>query len=144
MECKAYPTDVNDDEWASVASYLALMTADAPQRDQNWREVFTGLRWIVRAGAAGRLRPHDFLPWDMVSPQSQRWLQAGVFDAIVHGRPLQLPPASGTRAGDDGATRRRGSTVPMAVDTLGHLLAAHVTAANAQDRDLGGTWAHQV
>ena len=42
--------------------------------------------------------------------------------------------ASGTRAGSDSAKRRRGSKVHMAVDILGSLLAAHVTAANEPDR----------
>jgi hypothetical protein len=43
-------------------------------------------------------------------------------------------PESGPRAGDDGATRQRGSRGQMAVDTLGPLLAVHVTAAHAQER----------
>ncbi|HEY0784721.1 MAG TPA: transposase, partial [Acidobacteriaceae bacterium] len=41
---------------------------------------------------------------------------------------------SGTRAGYDGAKRKRGSKVHMAVDTLGHLLALHVTPADVGDR----------
>ena len=32
----------------------------------------------------------------------------------------------------------------MAVDTLGHLLAVHVTAANAQDRSQGSRLAEKV
>ena len=43
-------------------------------------------------------------------------------------------PESGTRAGYDGAKRKRGSKVHMAVDTLGHLLALHVTPADVGDR----------
>ncbi len=31
--------------------YLALVREDAPQRTHDLREVFNGLRWIVRAGA---------------------------------------------------------------------------------------------
>jgi transposase len=58
-----YPSDINDEEWAFVASYLILMTEDAPQREHSLREVFNGLRWIVRAGAAWRLMPHDLPPW---------------------------------------------------------------------------------
>ena len=54
--------------------------------------------------------------------------------AILDSRPRQSSPESGHRAGYDGAKRKRGSTVPMAVDTLGHLLALHVTPANEQDR----------
>jgi hypothetical protein len=29
------------------------------------------------------MMPHDRLPWYTVSQQSQRWLNAGVFEAIV-------------------------------------------------------------
>jgi hypothetical protein len=43
--------DVTDEEWALVAPCLTLMSEDAPQRTYSLREVFNGLRWIVRAGA---------------------------------------------------------------------------------------------
>lgn len=41
---------------------------------------------------------------------------------------------SGHRGGYDGGKRKKGSKVHMAVDTLGQLLALHVTPANEQDR----------
>src|SRR5205823_7500957 len=122
-----YPSDVSDDEWALVAPYLTLMTEDAPQREHPWRAVFNGLRWLVRTGAQWRWMPHDLPPWYTVSQQTQRWLRAGVFEAIVQdlravlrlaagraaapfdARTLQSSPESGARAGDDGAKRRRGS-----------------------------------
>jgi transposase len=47
---------------------------------------------------------------------------------------MQSTPESGSRAGYDGAKRRKGSKVHLAVDTLGHLLALRVTAASEQDR----------
>ena len=53
---------------------------------------------------------------------------------ILDSRTLQSTPESGVRAGYDGAKRRKGSKVHAAVDTLGHLLALHVTAADEQDR----------
>ena len=166
MERKPYPSDVSDDEWALVAPYLTLITDEAPQREHSLRDVFNGLRWIVRAGAAWRLMPHDLPPWHTVYQQSQRWLKAGVFEAMVHdlrevlrvaqgrnpqpsaaifdSRTVQSTPESGTRAGYDGAKRRRGSKVHMAVDTLGHLLALHVTAANEQDRSQVSILAEKV
>jgi transposase len=166
MARQAYPSDISDDEWAFVAPYVTLMTEDAPQRMHSLREVFNGLRWLVRTGSAWRLMPHDLPPWYTVYQQSQRWLKAGVFETLVHdlrallrlaqGRPaepsaaifdsrtLQSTPESGTRAGYDGAKRKRGSKVHMAVDTLGHLLAAHVTAANEQDRSQIGPLAEKV
>jgi len=166
MKQKAYPSDVTDDEWAFVAPYLTLMTEAAPQRDYPLREVFNGLRWIVRAGAPWRLVPHDLPPWWVVYQQSQRWIKAGVFEAMVHdlrailrlakgrqeqptaaifdSRTLQSTPESGGRAGYDGAKRRKGSKTHIAVDTLGHLLALRVTPANEQDRDQVDELAHQV
>jgi transposase len=83
MVRQAYPSDVSDDAWALVAPYFILMTEAAPQREHSLREVFNGLRWIVRAGAAWRLMLHDLPPRPTVYQQSQRWLKAGVFDAIV-------------------------------------------------------------
>lgn len=62
MTHKAYPMDVRDDAWALVAPYCTLMTAEDPQRDHRLREVCNGLRWIVRAEAAWRLRPQDRPP----------------------------------------------------------------------------------
>ena len=54
--------------------------------------------------------------------------------AILDSRTLQSSVESGSRAGYDGAKRRKGNKVHLAVDTLGHLLALCVTAANEQDR----------
>src|SRR5215211_8132541 len=81
---KPYPCDVSDEEWAFVAPYLALLREDIPQRTHKLREVFNGLRWIVRSGAPWRMLPHDFPPWEAVYQQTQRWLTAGAFEAMVH------------------------------------------------------------
>ena len=64
--------------------------------------------------------------------------------AILDGRTLQSTCESGPRAGYDGCKRKKGSKVHMAVDTLGHLLAVHVTPANEQERAQVGELAQQV
>ena len=134
---------MSEEEWALVVSYLTLMTEEAPQRAYSLRAVFNALRWMARTGASWRMMPQDFPPWPAVYQQTQRWLKAGVFEAIVedlravlrvaHGRELQpsagildsrtlqSSPESGQRAGYDGAKRKRGSKVHIAVDTLGQL-----------------------
>jgi transposase len=153
---KPYPSDVSDEEWAFVVPYLTLMTEAAPQRRHDLREVFNGLRYVVKTGAPWRWMPHDLPHWEAVYQQSQRWLRAGVFEALVHdlrallrlpagrapeptavifdGRTLQSTPESGHRAGYDGHQRKQGSKTHAAVATLGHLLALVVTPANEQER----------
>jgi transposase len=153
---KPYPSDVSDEEWAFVAPYLTLMTEAAPQRRHDLREVFNGLRYVVKTGAPWRWLPNDLPPWEAVYQQSRRWRRAGVLEAIVHdlrallrlaagrppeptavildGRTLQSTPESGARAGYDGHKRKKGSKTHAAVDTLGHLLALYVTPASEQER----------
>ena len=62
---------------------------------------------------------------------------------MLGSRTRQSTPESGHRAGYDGAKRRKGRKVHVAVDTLGHLLAAVLTPANEQDRDQVGALAHE-
>ena len=69
---------------ALVTPYLTLMTEEAPQRDFPLREVFNGLRWIVRTGAPWRWMPHDLPLWNVVYQQSMRWIKAGVFESLVY------------------------------------------------------------
>lgn len=159
MEAKArkpYRSDVSDEEWAFVMPYLMLLPLDAEQRKYDLREVFNALRWMARTGAQWDYLPHDFPPSNIVSEQAWRWMKRGVFEDLVHdlretlrllsdrnaqpsaaiydGRTLQSSPESGGRAGYDGAKKRKGSKVHMAVDTLGHLLALLVTSADEQER----------
>lgn len=163
---KRYTTDVSDEEWAFAAPYLTLMEEGAPQRIYPLREVFNGLRYLAKCGTPWRLMPHDLPPWEVVYQQTQRWIRAQVFEAMVHdlreilrlqggrkaqptavvidSRTLQSTPESGARSGYDGAKRRKGSKVHIAVDTLGHLMALHVTPADEQDRAQVGLLAEQV
>jgi len=163
---RGYDSDVSDEEWAFCAPYLTLMKEEAPQREYPLRELFNALRWLIRMGGVWRLMAHDLPPWSAVYQQTQRWIGAGCFEDMAHdlrellrlkeersaqptavildSRTLQSTPESGGRAGYDGAKRRKGSKVHAAVDTLGHLLALHVTAANEQDRDQVGILAAKV
>ncbi|MGF6855357.1 transposase [Paraburkholderia sp. CI3] len=103
---------------------------------------------------------------EMVYQQTQRWLNAGCFEAMVSdlrsvirvaqqhqgqpsagildGRTLQSTCESGPRAGYDGHKRKRGSKVHMAVGTFGRLLAVHITPANEQERAQVAELARQV
>ena len=151
-----YASDVSDEGWAFCAPYLTLMKEDAPQREYTMRALFNAVRYMVRAGCPWRMIPNDLPPWHTVHQQAQRWIKAGCFETMAHdlrkmlrllaqkqtqptavildGRTLQSTPESGSRAGYDGYKRRKGSKVHAAVDTLGHLLAVKVTAANEQER----------
>lgn len=79
-----YSSDVTEDEWAFVLPYVTLMREDAPQRHHDLREIYNALRWMVSAGAPWRMLPTNFPPWEAVYQQTDRWLKAGAFEAMVH------------------------------------------------------------
>src|SRR5271168_540049 len=152
-----YPSDVTDEEWSFVLPYVLLCREDSPQRRHELRAVFNAVRYVARTGGQWRYLPRDLPPWFVVYQQMQRWLAAGCFEFLVEdvrsllrewagkkgqptavlidSRTLQSTPESGARAGYDGAKRRKGSKVHIAVDTLGHLLALTVTPADQGDRE---------
>ena len=153
---KPYPSDVSDEEWALVAPCPTLLPETAGQREHPLREVFDGLRYIVKTGAPWRWMPNDPPPWHAVHQQAQRWLAAGCFAAlaedlravlrlaagraaepsaaILDSRTLRSSSEGGERAGYAGARRKQGAKLHLAVDTRGHLLALHVTSASVDDR----------
>jgi len=163
---RTYPSDVTDEEWSFVLPYLLLLREDARQRQYALRELFNTLRYVVRTSCTWRYLPRDLPPWATCYQQWARWRDARVFEALIDdlrqllrlhsdrpaapravildSRTLTSPPESGQRAGYDGAKHRKGSKVHVAVDTLGHLLAAVVTPANAQDRAQVGVLAQEV
>jgi len=149
-----------------VLPYLLLCREDSPQRKHDLRTVFNAVRYVARTGGQWRFLPRDLPPWWVVYQQMQRWIAAGCFELLVEdvrsllrvwggrkgqptavcidSRTLQSTPESGARAGYDGAKRRKGSKVHIAVDTLGHLLALTVTPADQGDRTQVAALAEQV
>ncbi|MBZ9753645.1 IS5 family transposase [Deinococcus sp. HMF7604] len=156
MRRRAYPSDIDDETYAFLLPYLALSPEDAPQRRYPLREVLNALLWLSRTGAQWAYLPHEFPPPEIVRSQAKRWFQAQCFENAVHdlrlfcrvkqkkhgeptaiivdSRTLQSTPESGHRAGFDGAKKRKGTKVHLAIDTLGHLVALMTSPANEQDR----------
>jgi transposase len=104
---KPCPSGVSDDEWSLVVPYLTLMREDARQREHPLRELFNGLRNVIRYGIARRAMPNDLPPWPAVCQQSQRWLAAGRFKALAHDLRAVLRLAGGRAEEADGGDHRQ-------------------------------------
>jgi putative transposase len=113
------------------------------------------LCWL-RAGCAWRLLPHDLPPWKTVYHSVRCWRLEGCWPRILRvlrarerirarsaadaergdpGQPKREDHRVGGRYGYDSAKRVNGRKRHLLVDTLGLLLAVHVTAADVSDRD---------
>ncbi len=95
---EAYPSDVSDEEGALVAPYLLLLQEGSGQQEHSLREVFSGLRSVVKTEASWRWMPNDLPPWAAVYQQAQRRLASGCFETLAADLRAVLRLAAGRPA----------------------------------------------
>ena len=153
---QAYPTDLNDTEWAIIKQYLPEAATTGRPRKHGWREILNGIFYILRTGGAWRMMPHDLPPWKTVYHYFRLWRTEGIWEAlnsvlreavrIQAGKDAEASAAiidsqsaktaeGGEERGYDAGKKVNGRKRHIVVDTLGLLLLVTVTAGNVADRD---------
>ena len=80
---QAYPTDLNDTQWALIAPLLPeKQTKRGRPRTWTYRDVIDAILYIVRGGCAWRLMPHDLPPWQTVYGYYWQWCNTGLWPKI--------------------------------------------------------------
>lgn len=79
---RGYPSDFTDAEWA-VFEPLLRQYATALPKEHDLRDVFNGIRYLLRTGCQWRYLPHEYPPWRTVQNWFQRWSKDGTFDKVT-------------------------------------------------------------
>lgn len=95
MTREAYSTDLTDDEWRRVEPLIPAAKAGGRPRSVEVREVLNAIRYLLRAGCAWRLLPHDLPPWETVYAYFRRWQADGTWEAIAAALRRELRVAQG-------------------------------------------------
>lgn len=99
MKRPVYTTDLTDRQWALLKPLIPPAQPGGRPRGVNIREVLNAICYILRAGCAWRLLPHDFgLPWQTVYYYLRRWQQDGTWEGI-HTR-LRASASPGAQSAD--------------------------------------------
>ena len=155
---QAYPTDLNDTEWAQIAPYLPEAKSTGRPREIPWREIMNGMFYMVKNGCVWRALPHDLPAWQTVYYYFRLFQKSLLWEKLnriirerVRVKEGREPQASamiidsqsaksaegGEKVGFDGGKLVKGRKRNLITDTIGLVVLAKVTAANVQDVHAG-------
>ncbi len=151
----SYDTDLTDEQWLKIVGLFPKTNHRGRPRTQDFREITNAILYLVRAGCAWRLLPHDFPKWQTVYYYFRRWQKEEVWPTIHDtlraevrvqaGRnvepsagiadPQSIPTGHhGLFKGFDGGKLIKGRKRHILVDVMGLLLAVLVHSASIQER----------
>jgi len=82
MERKPYSTDLTDAQWAVLEPFFPPIQREdgltGRPRVYSYREILNGIFYIVRAGCAWELMPHDLPPWLTCYHYFRLWSKNGL------------------------------------------------------------------
>ncbi len=152
----SYPTDMSDAQWELLLPLLPAAKAGGRPRSVDLRAIINAIFYIVVAGGAWRMLPHDFPKWQTVYHYFRAWRLEGTWEKIhtqcvewertIQGHEAVPSAASmdsqsvktglptAITIGFDGGKKTKGRKRHLMVDTLGLVMMVVVTAANVSDQ----------
>jgi putative transposase len=77
-----YTTDLTDEEWQILKPLLPPAKSGGRPRRYPMREVLNGIQYVLRAGCAWRLMPHDLPHWQTAYQTWRAWRRDGTWVRI--------------------------------------------------------------
>ena len=155
MSRDPYQTDLTDAQWEKIAMLIPPAKPGGRPRTIDMREILNAIVYILCAGCAWRLLPHDFPKWQTVYYYFRRWQADGSWEKmhwflraevrVREGRNVEASAAiadtqsvktagPAIESGYDGGKNILGRKRHILVDTLGLLLAVFVHDAHRSDQ----------
>ncbi len=154
---KAYPSDLSDEQWQQIAALIPEPSKEGRIAHIERRELVNAILYVLRTGCSWRQMPHDLPNGKTAHHYFRLWSKTGIWEAImthlrqvsrlrlgreaepsaaiIDSQSIKTGPVRGGEKGYDAGKKIWGRKRHVLVDTLGHLLAVKVHAANLADRE---------
>jgi putative transposase len=80
---KPYPSDLTDEQWATVEPLIRVKTRMGRPRMHSMREVVNALLYLKRSGCQWDMLPHDLPAKSTVYNHFSRWRNDGTWQQIL-------------------------------------------------------------
>jgi transposase len=79
---RRYPSDLSDQQWNRIEPLIPPPKLGGRPRKVDMREIVNAILYLVRAGCAWRMLPHNFPPWGTVHYYYWLYRRTGVWQRI--------------------------------------------------------------
>lgn len=84
MEPRAYPTDLTDEQWKTIAEFFPAIARkdgrNGRKRLYSYRPILNGIFYVTRAGCAWNLMPHDLPSPATCYHHFRKWSRSGLLE----------------------------------------------------------------
>jgi putative transposase len=82
MESRRYPTDLSDEEWGLLKTYLPASKWRGRPRLHSPREILNAVFYLLKSGCQWRMLPREFPPWKTVFHYFRAWRLDGTWEKL--------------------------------------------------------------
>ncbi|NEO66067.1 MAG: IS5 family transposase [Moorea sp. SIO4G2] len=154
---QSYRTDLTDEQWQLLETLIPPAKSGGRPRSVEMRSVVNAIFYVLVAGCAWSLLPHDFPKWKTVYHYFRQWRINGDWErihehlrkwvrviedhdpspsaAVLDSQSVETATMIHLEVGYDGAKQVKGRKRHVLVDTLGLLMVVAVTAASLPERE---------
>jgi len=152
----SYPSNLSEEQWELLSGLIPAAKPGGRHRKVQMQAIVNAIFYILCAGCAWRMLPHDFPNWKSVYHYFRQWRKDGTWqqiherlrlwvrvscdrepsptEAVLDSQTVSTATMVSTAIGYDAGKKTKGRKRFMLVDTLGLLMIVVVSAASMSEQ----------